>query len=120
MLTKSNIYKDENCDFIMKRIEITEEKLFFWEKVFQIMIFSFMLFFGLAFVVPELYFNYPIFLYSWILLFWVMIISEVIFTFGMAYYAFKLKRYGWVFVNIFLGTVFSIMFFFKILKKQFN
>jgi len=99
---------------------ITEKKIFFWEKVFQIMIISFMLFYGLALVIPEAYYESLTFIISFWILLLIMIISETMFRIRMSYHAFKIKRVGWFLCNFFLGTIFSIIFFFKVFKKEFK
>ena len=45
-------------------------------------------------------------------------ILELCLRFGMTYYAFKMKRGGWGVVVLFLGTIFSLIFYFSILRKD--
>jgi len=41
----------------------------------------------------------------------------IIFRIGMVYNAYKIKRYGWMLSALILGDIFSIIFYFTILKK---
>ena len=97
---------------------IDKEKIKFWDRIFKTMIISFVISIALVFIVSENVLENNLFIYPWIILFFVAIVCEIIFTIGMAYHAYKLKRYGWMIVSIFLGTIFSIIFYFSILKKE--
>ena len=106
----------------MKKINLKEnsKRIKFWDRIFWVMIISFVISIALVFIVPENSLENNSFVYPWLVLFLGAIILELIFTSGMIYHAFRLKRYGWGIVNIFLGTIFPIIFYFSILKKEFE
>ena len=97
---------------------INKEKIKFWDRIFKTMIVSFVISIALVFIVSENNLENNLFIYPWLILFFVAIVCEIIFTIGMAYHAYKLKKYGWMVVSIFLGTIFPIIFYFSILKKE--
>jgi len=99
---------------------INEKKIEFWDRTFWIMIIAFCISIVLLFIVPENSLENDSFVYPWLVLFLGAIILELIFTIGMIYHSFRLKKYGWGIVNIFLGTIFPIIFYFSILKKEFE
>lgn len=97
---------------------INKEKIKFWDRIFKTMIIFFIVSIALVFIVSENTLDNNLFVYPWLILFFVALICGIIFTIGMAYHAYKLKRYGWMIVVILLGTIFPIIFYFSILKKE--
>lgn len=99
---------------------INKEKINFWNRILKIMVLSFVISIVTVFIVSEKTLEKDLFIYLWFILFFISIVFETIFRIGMVYHSYKLKKYGWMVVNIFLGTIFPIIFFFSILKKEFE
>lgn len=83
----------------------------FWKIEFNISWISLLLFLLYAIIFSE-----EIFLFN--VLCWIGIIGWIIFTFGMAYHAYKQKKYFWMFALIFLGSIFPIIFYHSHFKKE--
>jgi hypothetical protein len=92
------------------------KKIIFWDRwlfiTMWLFLFPMILYAGVPAV--ENYGNLMFVLGIMVLLSLVMIIS---FRLAMVRHAYKMKRYGWMIVNLILGEVFVLWFYFRIFKK---
>ena len=95
-------------------------KVEFYDFTFKIMIICFIISIGLVFVLPETILDSPWFIIPWITILVTAILYTTVFTIGMIVNAFKTKRYLWMIALIFLGTIFPIIFYFSIMRKEFK
>ncbi len=96
------------------------KKVKFYDTTTIIMIIAFTISLISVFLVPEGVLEKDFFIYPWLFVFFIGILGEIILTIGMVISSFKLKRYGWMLVIIFLGTIFPIIFYFSIMRKRFK
>jgi len=95
-----------------------KKKIDFWENVFKVMFFGFMLIVCLIIVLPVDALDNNFILILWLITVIAFVSSYILFVVGMFYNALKFKRYGWAFLIFFLGIIFPIIFFFYELKKE--
>ena len=107
----------EYIDISMRR---KIEKTKFYDGILKILLFSFVLTFGLALVLPENLLDKTLFLIPWFVLLAITIASELILIIGMIIHSIKIKRYRWTLIILFLGTIFPIIFYFYIMRKKFE
>ena len=96
------------------------KKVKFYDNCIKIMIISFVILFISLFILSAEQLEKDIIIYPWLFILFIFIICEGIITFGMTYNSFKIKRYGWMLVIIFLGTIFPIIFYYSIMRKEFS
>jgi len=96
------------------------KKILFWNRLFWMMVGLFIIPMILYISLSESLQNNEIL--STIIGFFILssIIMLIIFRIGMVYNAYKIKRYGWMLSALILGDIFSIIFYFTILKKYAN
>lgn len=95
-------------------------KIKFYDILIIIIIATFTISLISIFSVEEEVLQKDLFIYPWLFIFFIGIITEIIFIIGMAINSFKIKRYGWMLTIIFLGTIFPIIFYFSIMRKIFK
>lgn len=99
---------------------ISNKKILFWDRFFWIMIGLFVIPMVLYISASEDLINSNIFSGIIGICILIAVIMLIVFRFGMVYNAYKIKRYGWLFVVLLLGLIFMIYFYFFILKKEMN
>ncbi len=97
---------------------INENKIKFWDKFFWIAVALFVIPMVLYISSSESLSNNDTFNFILGFLILISIIMILIFRIGMVYNAYKIKRYGWMVVNLILGEIFVIIFYFAILRKE--
>ncbi len=96
------------------------KKVKFYDTITIMMIIVFAISLISVFLVSEETIEKDSFTYPWLVVLFIGILGEIIFTIGMVINSFKTKRYIWMLVIIFLGTIFPIIFYFSIMRKQFK
>lgn len=96
------------------------EKIKFYDNTLRVTIIAFVISFISVFLVPERFIENWVFVMPWLIVLMVGIVGETIFVIGMVYHSFKIKRYGWMFVIIILGTIFPIIFYITIMRDLFK
>jgi len=97
---------------------INEKKIKFWDKFFWIAVALFVIPMVLYISSSESLSNNDTFNFILGFLILISIIMILAFRIGMVYNAYKIKRYGWMVVNLILGEIFVIIFYFAILRKE--
>lgn len=97
-----------------------KKKIKFYDIVVISMILSFVIAFISVFIISSEQFENTIIIYPWLIILGLGILCGIIFTIGMAYHSYKIKKYGWLFVIIFLGTIFPLIFYFSTIRKEFK
>ena len=97
---------------------INEKKIRFWDKFFWIAVGLFVIPMVLYISSSEGLSNNDTFNFILGFAILISIIMILAFRIGMVYNAYKIKRYGWMVVNLILGEIFVIIFYFAILRKE--
>ncbi len=97
---------------------INKKKIKFWDKFFCVAIALFVIPMVLHISSSESLSNNDTFSFILGLVISISIIMILVFRIGMVYNAYEIKRYGWMVVNLILGEIFVIIFYFAILRKE--
>lgn len=97
-----------------------KNKTLFYDVLVAIIIIDVILFIVSAIVFTVEQFEKDILIYPFLILLFSGVLALIVLKIGMAYHSFKRKQYIWTVVIILLGTIFSIIFYFKTMRKEFK
>ncbi|MBR9702172.1 hypothetical protein GOV13_04595 [Candidatus Pacearchaeota archaeon] len=100
-----------------EKLKINKDKIKFWDRFFWTTVALLIIPMILYLSISEEIYNIDIIGITLGGAILISIIMILIFRIGMVYNAYKIKRYGWMVVNLILGELFVIIFYFAVLKK---